>query len=149
MYKSKQELIRKDGTPSKFFNKGWRVNRSIWNNMFLHPNRGILRLKSALDSSKEPYQLNIVVFDPEWRGRFGNCPDGSPVMFMAEVTGAKGTKCYIDIQGSKAGDKGANFKLYAEKAEYCQRNNIPLLVLYSQLRSDEMEFLIKQLIRRN
>ena len=141
-YKPNTKLM-KDGIPKVPFNKGWRINGKRWKGTLKHPTRGLLRLQSAINNLKLKVKYVNVVFDPEWRGRFGTCVDGSYIMFLAEVKLPNGSKGYIDIPAVTRSRLGGNQKLAVAKEKYCDRNNIPYLAMFGELLSHEMEFKIQ------
>lgn len=142
-YKPKTNLM-KDGAPKWYFNKGWRINLKNWEKQFKYPDRWLLRLRSALEALKLSANWMIVEFDPEWKGRFDNCVNGSYIMFTCSIEMEDGRVGYIDLRGKGA---GANNRLLKAKDIFCSRNNIPLLVLTHELRSDEMQWKIERFRR--
>jgi hypothetical protein len=130
-------------------NEGWRINLRNWEKLFQFPSPGMRKVLGALEKSPIPFKIMEVVLDPEWHGRFGNCIDGSPVMYTASLQFNPESKGYIDLRGMRDGNKGANTDLYLAKDEYCKRNNIPLLVLHGEYSQGEMQYKIMEFIRNN
>jgi len=129
-------------------NKGWRINLKRWKDLFEHPSRAMYSLMQAMKTYKSGHLMEIV-FDPEWKGRFETCPDGSPIMFTACIPFTDGSKGYIDLRGHNYTRFGANPELFKAKEEYCRRNKIDLLILYGEYTQSEMVGAIKQWITQN
>lgn len=129
-------------------NKGWRINLKRWKDLFDHPSRAMYSLMDVLKAYPSSNLMEIV-FDPEWKGRFGTCPDGSPIMYTACIPFTDGSKGYIDLRGHTPKDDGANPELFQAKDNYCKRNKIDLLLLYGYWTKQEMAGAIKQWMYRN
>jgi hypothetical protein len=65
-------------------------------------------------------------------------------MFTCSIELEDGRTGYIDLRRAKA---GANKRLHDAKDAYCKRNNIPLLVLRYELKSNEMQWEIERFRR--
>jgi hypothetical protein len=145
LYKSRPELFQaSDRDPTPHRNSGWRRNMRNWQKLFEYPSRAMMTLISVIEKTNYSFQRMKVVFDPEWKGRFGNCPDGGPIMFTAELSYGERI-CYLDLRDK---DPGANKELYKARTAYCDRNNIPLIILYNHYTKDEMTYLIDNWIRK-
>lgn len=146
IYDSHPERLTQEGKPKWWYNSGWRRNFKNWDNLFKAPQRGLLRLRSAIQELKLPVTWKVIEFDPDWHGRWDTCVDGSPIMFYASVQFPNGSNGYIDLHSKQAGGNGA---LYKAKEQYCNARGIPYLAMVVTLRSDEMKYLIQEWIRRN
>lgn len=143
-YPSQEEKIHRKSGALNYLNKGWRINTRNWEKRFEIPSRGMIKLQTTIGDMKLQVSWMKIVFDPEWKGRFDTCVDGSPIMFVAEVTRKDGSNGYIDLQPK---NRGSNFRMYQAKEAYCRRNNIPFLVIHEHLRTDEMAYLIDRFLK--
>ena len=151
IYKSRPELfIPSERDPAPHRNSGWRRNMRNWEKLFEYPSRAMITLMEVIAGFNNSTHGQLtdtrmkIVFDPDWHGRFNNCPDGSPIMYTAELTMGE-SNCYIDLRNK---DAGANPELYKERTAYCSRNNIDLIIMYNHFTRSEMTYLIDNWIRK-